>query len=695
MSKSKDKNLKTFTYNLDSIELLESNDDISIVKLRLLHLGVNRNKCDITKEACDSSLASLFYCPIVYKLNNKYFPENSTDVLEHAKGIDVTMMIAGCVPESTTINYVKDEDNGKTYLEVDAIIYKAYQPTLMKILEKRNGNVKISIEIYIVDGAQNEDGIIEFEKMTFKGITLLGEKVVEGIEGSDMNVIKFSEKEIIEQLNDKYKTFSVLEKKYKIDDKIKDSIKDIVRRYKNNLDNISEKNFAVLSNFSHQEEFTIKNINELKSILNEFSTDKNLLSLENWCNTLIENEVHEMKIGVNELREKLYDYLKQYKYHDGSYEAGKYWIHEIYADEKEVVYEDNETNKMYISKYEIESDGSAKVDLEDKKSVRWTLTGDKDYEDEKNDNAWQNSLVFSKTNYGSSSAVKIDKSKDSMSDGEWGSVNKSELRKKVLDSSNYKTLVKDVYMQVEEGWEDSPSTKLKYPVMEIKDGKAVYNRGGLASAKGYAEKENDTEVINKLEKIYKDLELDKDEKENFSMDTKKNKLDKDNKDLEKIRDDAQAQEDDEKEKLKKNEIEDDDEGKEDLEGDVDSDKDYWKKKYDNTVIENSELKKEVAKYVRQELEEKMSSCLNEYAENLGEDDVEELKNAMKEFESEEQFTSKIYEKIAKNVKKNKKEIKNSYVPSPFGANMGYASKNSEKAVSNIFELQEKLHGGNK
>ena len=103
---------------------------------------------------------------------------------------------------------------------------------------------------------------------------------------------------------------------------------------------------------------------------------------------------------------------------------------------------------------------------------------------------------------------KVDKSKDSMVDTPWGSVDKTELYKKIVDASNADTLVKDVYMKVENGWKDAPSDKLKYPVMQFKGDTLVYNRNGLSSALGYAKAENETDVVSKIEKIYKSLDIE-------------------------------------------------------------------------------------------------------------------------------------------------------------------------------------------
>lgn len=106
---------------------------------------------------------------------------------------------------------------------------------------------------------------------------------------------------------------------------------------------------------------------------------------------------------------------------------------------------------------------------------------------------------------------KIDKSKEAMSDKAWGEVDKAAMRDKIMEADNKATLVKAVYMLVENGWEEAPSEHLKYPVMELKGDTFVYNRDGLASALGYAKKENETTVVNKIEKIYKKLDLDDNE----------------------------------------------------------------------------------------------------------------------------------------------------------------------------------------
>ena len=113
---------------------------------------------------------------------------------------------------------------------------------------------------------------------------------------------------------------------------------------------------------------------------------------------------------------------------------------------------------------------------------------------------------LAKSEWGTDDSIKVDKSKDAVSEDSWGDVSKTELRNTVLKAKNYKTIVKSVYLLVEDGWEDSPSSHLKYPVMQYKNGTLVYNAGGLLAAQQYGEK-YDESVANKAKRIRKKLGL--------------------------------------------------------------------------------------------------------------------------------------------------------------------------------------------
>lgn len=89
----------------------------------------------------------------------------------------------------------------------------------------------------------------------------------------------------------------------------------------------------------------------------------------------------------------------------------------------------------------------------------------------------------------------------------WGDVDKTKLRNTVMNASNRASLVKKVYLQVDSGWEEAPSSKLHYPVMELVGDTFYYNRYALSSAMAYARQNNETAVITKLNKLYKQFDL--------------------------------------------------------------------------------------------------------------------------------------------------------------------------------------------
>ena len=101
----------------------------------------------------------------------------------------------------------------------------------------------------------------------------------------------------------------------------------------------------------------------------------------------------------------------------------------------------------------------------------------------------------------------INTSKDAVYTGEWDG---DEAKKNLVKEKSYKTLAPKVCLRLEEGWEDREVTKLGYPVMGLYDGEWRYSTKALSSALAYAKQNDETEVVNKIEAIYKKLDLDDD-----------------------------------------------------------------------------------------------------------------------------------------------------------------------------------------
>lgn len=117
---------------------------------------------------------------------------------------------------------------------------------------------------------------------------------------------------------------------------------------------------------------------------------------------------------------------------------------------------------------------------------------------------------LSKDKWGTGEKITISNSKeDANLTGAWSDVDKTSLRNKILEASNYKSLVKETYLIVGEEWESSPSNELKYPHHEIRDGKLIVHKGGCEAALSFLNKidPNNTKAKTHLKKHYRELGL--------------------------------------------------------------------------------------------------------------------------------------------------------------------------------------------
>ncbi|MBR4004064.1 MAG: hypothetical protein IKI95_08505 [Clostridia bacterium] len=118
-----------------------------------------------------------------------------------------------------------------------------------------------------------------------------------------------------------------------------------------------------------------------------------------------------------------------------------------------------------------------------------------------------------KDEYGSGEKLDISLSNEDASNDAWGPINKTKLRNDLLKAKNYKSLIPKAYLVVMEGWEDAPSEKLKYPIVQIKGGKVVLNINGVQAAGSYLMKEKDESYFRtakaKLNRIRKILGMEK------------------------------------------------------------------------------------------------------------------------------------------------------------------------------------------
>ena len=603
--------------DIDYMKLLYEDESVSIVECLLLHEGVNRNKCRIPHNVIINALPSLANKPIWGIPNNKFMIESSTDFIEHARKTEdrERIMIFGVFPESGVKNAEFVEFNGKTYLKVQAVLFKFYAPIAMSILKNRDGNTKISIEIS-VKGSQDEFGILDIEEMEFISATCLGFNIPEGIENSQLNIVRFSIDDAIRDYNNFYLSF--------------------VKKPITNFPKQGDNKDISLENSKYEQfdyDFALKIKEQYPSIWN---------------------------IAGKDIDDQSFNYWSKTKENDNS-KSIQNWI---------------KRRESFTSRHHKNTD-LINVVL----NMKWgSVVNSEEY--------MKNTILnfIAKEKLGTEQAIKVNKSKEAMSDSVWSDENKSQLKKDCLMAKNWKTLCKAVFLRCDKEYLEGIEGALGYPVMEKKGDEVVYNRNGLASARAYAVKNNESEILSDLKSIYKHLNLEWDnEKEGEKVDNSKIE------NTEEIQTNVE-----EVDEIKTNATEEVEEINTNTEEEIDKTEESEK---DKEVEENCKncmsleeelknVKEELVKYKRIEEEQKMSSLLESYSHCFSKEEKEDIsseinKNSYEEFEKK--IDNKIKEFVAKmkdikpedkkeDVKnEDKEEIKNTitFSVSPFGVSKTY------------------------
>lgn len=145
--------------------------------LKIAYHGENRNKMFIGKKAFDDAIKSVFNCPVVcnYMRDTDSIGSHDVDIVK--KNGSVCMVNAttpvGVVPESANVWWTEvTEDSGEVheYLCTDILIWKrqeAYEHI------KKNGITDESMEIRIISGSKQDDGLYHIDRFEFLAFCLL------------------------------------------------------------------------------------------------------------------------------------------------------------------------------------------------------------------------------------------------------------------------------------------------------------------------------------------------------------------------------------------------------------------------------------------------------------------------------------------------------------------------------------------
>lgn len=168
-------------------------------KVKLFHIGRNRNGSSVTKEAAEKSLSTIAYKPLLANFceidGEKDFTSHDMIFKEDGSIEYIERQIGSFTADKPYIEY--DEENDKEFVYAYAAIPLEYTDAA-EIIERKEGT-KISVELIINSMSYNAaERVLELEDIIVQGATCLGvdpetgEEIGEGMKGARLDIVDFS-----------------------------------------------------------------------------------------------------------------------------------------------------------------------------------------------------------------------------------------------------------------------------------------------------------------------------------------------------------------------------------------------------------------------------------------------------------------------------------------------------------------------
>lgn len=488
--------MKKISFAIENAEMIKENPDsnFALLALDFFASGDNLHDMYVSEETLLRTADTIKNTPLVWQYDS---------TLDDAYTHSPDEVPCGFVPESSVITNKKLED-GRTMLSTIAYVWKRYTGPLLSFFKRDGGKKPVSVEmsVYKTQPKGDKTELLDFR---YEGITVLGTYVTPAIPMANASVLSFAK----EYEDDLEKEFSFTE--IIIPNKIRENAE-------KGLEIRKEEGGGTSTGVAFARFLTKNKIistEKVKEINNYFSTHEHSQGTLDWF--LFGGDYS--KEWAKRMSEKIDEGLVTFPYKSktdinpalkGITPPISLGQANAIARQADSIGSDKEKNGWAIAissfkkTHHVENGKWVKNEGSTAKAAE-----DEDISDLKDWEYWQEIIEedFAAEDMGKGEAIQVNKSKDAVSNTAWGSVDKTSLMHKVLKASNYKSLVHDVYLVVDSGWEEHPSSSLHYPVMQIVDGKAVYNRGGLGSALGRAQGQNETGVVSKLNGLYDKLGL--------------------------------------------------------------------------------------------------------------------------------------------------------------------------------------------
>ena len=185
--------------NFEVVDNAYQDNTLLFGKVKIFHIGPNRNGSSVTKEAAEKSLGTIAYKPLLANFCEidgvKDFTSHDIELNEDGTETYIEHQIGCFTADPPVIQY--DETTEKEFVFAKVAIPREYTDAC-EIIERKNGT-KVSAELLINEmNYSAKDDILELTDIIVQGCTCLGtnpetgENVEEGMQGARLDIMDFS-----------------------------------------------------------------------------------------------------------------------------------------------------------------------------------------------------------------------------------------------------------------------------------------------------------------------------------------------------------------------------------------------------------------------------------------------------------------------------------------------------------------------
>ncbi len=288
-----------------------TDDTLLFCKVKLFHIGRNRNGSNVTENAAKNSLSTIAYKPLLAnfcEINGvRDFTSHDMVINDDGTVEYIERQIGAFTADEPYMEYDKEED--KTFVYAYAAIPREYTDAA-DIIERKEGT-KVSVELIINSMSYDaKERVLDLEDIIVQGATCLGknpetgEDVGEGMKGARLDIMDFSttnnspNKELLEEikkLNEQLSHFTINTKLEEGGNEAVNKFEELLKQYNKTVEDITFE-YEGLSD----EELEAKFAEAFGENEEENATDSTSEGDENGDETVVE-EVTETEEGTTEV----------------------------------------------------------------------------------------------------------------------------------------------------------------------------------------------------------------------------------------------------------------------------------------------------------------------------------------------------------------------------------------------------------